>query len=344
MVTARIRQRRGATLIFAAVAMVALTGFVSLAVDLGRAQVAKTELRRAADGAARYAASGISDGTTLSKAIAVASANTVDGSPLVLQASDVTAGTWDSTTRTFTAGGWTPNAVRVVAVRNTARGTAIPLVFAKAIGKSSIDLSATAIVMYTPGTTTTLTAPSSGNPWLAGMPNGTRANGYDAAPANLPAQVSGISIVPGSKLNFSFTGNASYYPGTQPFDPDGNTGWIINNYAGREHGKSQLNAPLCSVVGVFLNDTQPNLAGATPPDLDFSTAASRDFATLSPQLRQPFFIGNGLRADRTTKQEFIVPAGATRFYLGIMDGQQWSDNAGALTSTVVNRATVTMVK
>ena len=340
----RIRARRGNVLIFTAAALVVMIGFVSFAVDLGRAQLAKTQLASAADAAARSAAWGLADGTSVSRAIAAAADNTVDGTTLVLQSADVTIGTWNSSTRTFTAGGSSPRAVKVVAYRNTARGTAIPLVFASVLGKKTIDLSATSIATYTAGSTTTLTAPSSGNPWLAGMPAGTTGNWYDSAPNNSPAQITGISITPGAKLNFGFTGSASYYPGTQPFDPDGNTGWIINNYAGREHGKSQLNAPLGAVVGIFLDDRQPDQAGSPPPDLDFSTAASRDFATLSPQLRQPFFIGNGVRADGTTKQDFIVPAGATRFYLGIMDGQQWSDNAGSLSSTVVNRGRVTLVK
>ena len=329
---------------YSIIALIGLVGFCSLAVDLGRAQVAKIELQRAADDVARYAVRGIVTSTVAANAEAAAADNLVDGSPLSVLAGDVITGTWDSNANTFTAGGFTPNAVRVNAYRIQSRGTAIPMLFAKIIGQSTIDVQASSIAIYTAGSSTTVVAPSSGDPWLAGMPSGTTANGYDTAPANSPALVNGVTLLPGAVLNFSFTGHASYYPGTQPFDPDGNTGWIINNYAGTEHGMSQLYAPLAGVVGVFLDNTQPDLAGALPPNLDFTSTASRDFSTLAPQLRQPFFIGNGLREDGTTLQNFVVPTGATRLFLGIMDGQQWSDNAGSLTSSIVKPTVISMVK
>ena len=45
------------------------------------------------------------------------------------------------------------------------------------------------------------------------------------------------------------------------------------------------------------------------PVLDFSTAASRDFSTLSPQLKQVFFIGDGLDSSGSL-QTFVVPRGS----------------------------------
>ncbi|MBC8106637.1 MAG: hypothetical protein H7Z14_08615 [Anaerolineae bacterium] len=331
-------------MIYCLIAMTAVTGFISMGVDVGRVQLAKTELQCAADGIARYAATGVLNGTADNKAKAVDTDYLVDGVQLKLKNGDIDVGVWDSATKTFTVTNTNPNAVRIIARRLQSRDTGVPTIFMRLMGQNYVDIQATAIATYVTGTTTTLTAPSKGNPWLAGMPNGTVGNTFDSAPNNSPSQVTGITMTPGATLNFGFTGSASYYPGTQPFDPDGNPGWIINNYAGREHGKSQLYAPLTAVVGVFLNDTQPNLAGAPPADLDFTSPASRDFATLTPALRQPFFIGNGMRADGTTLQNFVVPAGATRLYLGIMDGQQWSDNSGALTSTVVKPTQITTVK
>src|SRR5437016_2620154 len=115
----------GFSLVWLIVCMVSLLGFVSLAVDLGRVQCAKTELYRAADAAARYAATGLSDGTAASKAIAAAADNTVDGTALVLTNSDVVTGTWAN--GTFTAGGASPNAVKITAGRTTAHGNAVPL-------------------------------------------------------------------------------------------------------------------------------------------------------------------------------------------------------------------------
>lgn len=127
--------------------MVALLGVLSLAVDLGRVQCAKTELQNAADAAARYAATGLSNGTTLAKAQSVASENKVDGSALSIQAGDVQTGTWNSTTRVFTATATNPNAVRITAVRSASRGNAVPLLFGRAVGASQVNITATSIAL-----------------------------------------------------------------------------------------------------------------------------------------------------------------------------------------------------
>jgi hypothetical protein len=86
---------------------------------------------------------------------------------------------------------------------------------------------------------------------------------------------------------------------------------------------------------VFLSDSAPNGGSSAPATLDFTTASSRDFSTLSPKLKQPFFIGDGLR-NNGDHQTFVVPSGATRLYVGSMDGQQWSDNAGGFSVTVLS--------
>src|SRR5437016_2131421 len=132
----RCRQR-GFSLVWTIVCMTSLLAFASLAVDLGRVQSAKTELRRAADAAARYATSGLSDGTALTKAIAAAAENDVDGTPLILTNSDVVLGTWSG--GTFTAGGASPNAIKVSAQRSQARSTAVPLLFGTILGMSGCD-------------------------------------------------------------------------------------------------------------------------------------------------------------------------------------------------------------
>ena len=61
-------------------------------------------------------------------------------------------------------------------------------------------------------------------------------------------------------------------------------------------------------------------------------------------LKQPFFIGDGVRNDGVTPQSFVVPTGATRLYLGIMDGQQWSDNSGGYSCTVARPPLIAVVK
>jgi hypothetical protein len=110
----------------------------ALAADLGRVQLVKTELRGGCDAAARYAATGLGDGTTWAKANAVV--NTADGQAVTFAAADVETGTWDSTTAQFTSGGPRKNAVRV-----TARRSVTP-VFAgmMGVGPTQVTVHATA--------------------------------------------------------------------------------------------------------------------------------------------------------------------------------------------------------
>src|SRR5438874_8046314 len=93
-----VRLRRGMTLLFAVICMAALLAIASLGIDLGRVQTAKTELQRAVDAAARYGAIGLTDGTTVDKAIEAGHENTIDAhdkKPLALTAADITTGIWD---------------------------------------------------------------------------------------------------------------------------------------------------------------------------------------------------------------------------------------------------------
>lgn len=352
--TSRRIRSRGQGLIYVIISLPMMCGFCSLAVDFGRAETTKTELLRAADAAARYGAIGLtySTSTASSYAIATAALNTADGSTVVLQSSDVVTGTWNAANQTFTAGGASPNAVQVTAQRTAARGTAVTTMFASIIGYPTVDVHATAVAVVTAGTSTTINVAGGADPWLAGMPNGTTANftnqGWtDQSPTNSPTQASGITLTPGNAVQFKFTGSVSYYPGTQPFDPDGDPNWIIDDYyaaqnGNAEHGIADIYAPLTSVIGVFLDDSLPT-SSAAPPVLNFSTDASRNFSSLAPMLKQPFFIGDGVMDDGVTLQNFIVPAGATRLYIGVMDGQQWSDNSGSLSTVVTKPATVATV-
>jgi Flp pilus assembly protein TadG len=335
-------------MVYSTIVLFVLIAFTSLAVDFGRAQLAKSELRAAVDAAARYGAQGFSTSTVVAKAKAAAAENRVDGRAFALQTADVELGVWRG--NAFYSSGAGVSAVRVTGKLSNARGTAVPLVFAGIFGQKTVDLTVQAVATYTAPSSVTNVAYAKGNPWLSGMPTGTTANDFDSAPSASPTQVSGMTIVEGSALNFSFTGNASYLPGRTTNGPDGNlsrniyNGWYTGYNTGHENGMSNLTAPIAGVVGVFLNDAQPNTQGALPEDLDFSTPESRDFSSLAPKLRQPFFIGDGLREDHTTVQTFIVPSGATRLFIGIMDGQQWSDNSGSFTTDVSRPMSISLVK
>jgi hypothetical protein len=94
------------------------------------------------------------------------------------------------------------------------------------------------------------------------------------------------------------------------------------------------------LAGVFLTDAPP--AAPAPASLDFSsTAIGRSFTTLSPLLQQTFYIGDGLTGEGSgSTQSFLVPDGATRLFLGIVDGSYfvggpdyYDNNAGTFSAT-----------
>lgn len=94
------------------------------------------------------------------------------------------------------------------------------------------------------------------------------------------------------------------------------------------------------LAGVFLTDSVP--IAPAPERLDFSsTSLGRSFTQLSPLLHQTFYIGDGLTGEGTgTVQNFMVPTGATRLFLGIVDGSYfvggpdyYDNNQGTFTAT-----------
>ena len=176
----------------------------------------------------------------------------------------------------------------------------------------------------------TIPVPGTSNPWLAGMPNGSTASFGDVAPAQSPVLVTGITLTAGSALSFSATGLVSNGPG-QPIDgPDG--GIVISHLIGAENGIADATAGANSLIGVFLNNTQPNLTAAPGP-LAFTPSA----LTITPGLKQPFFIGDGLTGTGSgAVQHFIIPSGATRFFLGTMDGFEWNNNTGSFDVSVTS--------
>jgi Flp pilus assembly protein TadG len=351
------RKYRGIALVYLLAAFTIIIFFVCLAVDYGRALVAKAELQSAADASARYALSGLSRGTeeAQNRAIDAANDNTADGTSVQVQMSDVEFGRWDKEAKSFTVlygvARDSANAVRVSARRTAARGNPVNLSFASLIGRGSIDVQASAIASYVRQRALQQDVAATANPWLSGMPDGTNANlgnpanNPDKAPGNSPRSLNSVPLAAGTALSFdSIVGNANNGPGNKGlmFDPDGNVSDVVHNFRGAEHGKGDLYAPINSLVGVFLGPGRPDFS-APPATLDFSTAASRDFTTLSPQLKQPFFIGDG-RNSRGDIQRFIVPSGATRLFLGIMDAYEWNNNAGDFTVTIYQDDSIGVVQ
>ena len=126
------------------------------------------------------------------------------------------------------------------------------------------------------------------------------------------------------------------------FGPEGghfndwtNPDWVgtdVYSFKGISGIKAQEVLPL---VGVFLSDELPS--EPAPPRLDFTEA--HNFETLSPQIGQVFFIGDGLtETDKGKKQIFYVPNTATRLFLGFAESLHlqsrlpgnYQDNVGSL--------------
>lgn len=175
-----------------------------------------------------------------------------------------------------------------------------------------------------------VTVPGYSDPWLAGMPNGSKASGSDVAPAQSPVRAS-QSISAGQKFTFSVSGWTSHTGSKSGPGPDGGT-VRFHHQKGAENGISDVTAPANSLVGVFLGSARPNKSAA-PTALSFNTVASRNFQSLSPKLKQVFFIGDGLNGNGRA-QTFVAPKGVTRLFLGSMDAYGYYNNSGAFAVTV----------
>lgn len=186
------------------------------------------------------------------------------------------------------------------------------------------------------GGAATVSVSAGANPWLAGMPSPSTASLGDVCSKHRPAELTAFTLTPGGVLRFSAEGLTDHCDdgacGLASAEGDAIEG-TYSHVTGAENGIANLLAPIDALIGVFLDAIRPDL-GLAPGALDFSTTESRDFESLSPLLKQPFFIGDGFRDDGVTAQSFIVPMGAARLFLGTMDGFGWYNNTGHLTVTV----------
>jgi len=188
---------------------------------------------------------------------------------------------------------------------------------------SEFQIKLQGLVTLTAEERVSVVVPGTSNPWLAGMPDGS-GDGVDVAPVQSPVEVTGLNLLAAEVLSFSATGGVAQDPNFSLIGPDGNAIDVTSHNAA--NGISRISTPYDSLVGVFLGPEQPDLTPA-PDGLDFSSAASRDYLTVSPVLDQVFFVGDGLTASGQ-RQEVNIPEGATRLFLGTMDAVQWSNNIG----------------
>lgn len=142
-----------------------------------------------------------------------------------------------------------------------------------------------------------------------------------------------VAVTGGTSYTLTMTGAVNFggVPSFGPFGPDGRPRPGTDEYIGL-NGLSGIKYDRAQVLlGVFLDDSVP--AGAAPPTLDFS-GVNASTLTVSPVLRQVFFIGDGRTGidngggPTGTLQQFIAPAGATRLFLGLADSNSQVDPTG----------------
>jgi len=172
--------------------------------------------------------------------------------------------------------------------------------------------------------------PSTANPYLAGMPDGTAARVGDSAPDESPVLVE-LSLDHAVAFSFTAAGLVEHAPFQQPefYPPDGSN--VTRHEGGAEHGISDITAPMNSLLGVFLGDERPDRT-RTPKPFKLRGSGANSL-TISPQLKQVFFIGSGATKGGS-RRRYLVPTGATRLFLGVMDGYEWNNNQGSFSVNV----------
>jgi len=144
--------RRGATLVLAALLMIAMLGMVAFAVDCGYMSLVRGQLQVAADSAAMAAAQvmGSSQSNPVQTAKDFAAYHVAGGRNVSLQNSDVEYGVWNPNSQTFTPSSSVGNALRISAKLDAAHGGQAPLFFGRAFGLTGFDGQAQAIAMGNP--------------------------------------------------------------------------------------------------------------------------------------------------------------------------------------------------
>ncbi len=140
----------------------------------------------------------------------------------------------------------------------------------------------------------------------------------------------------GSEFQVNSQVAASQYDSSVSMGPDGDFVVTWKHVPSPENRIPDYYVPVSSLVGIFLGPDQPNLS-PVPDALNFDSGGNVvggvNYTTLSPLLKQVFFIGDG-KTDSGVTQKIVVPDGATRLFLGQADGRAWGDNYGSLTVEV----------
>jgi hypothetical protein len=174
------------------------------------------------------------------------------------------------------------------------------------------------------------------------------ANIFGAGHSSPPAPGGGGTGVLPPEYDFGFTAGTSLYltfssitgtviinagSGDNVNDADGFGSASPDSSANSVDGLSGIIGPHAGfLVGVFEIDTEP--LNPAPTLLNF-TSLGTSFTSLAPALNQVFFIGDGLTGDGTgTTQQFQIPTGATRLFLGLADAPGYHGDPGGYDDNV----------
>ena len=151
----------------------------------------------------------------------------------------------------------------------------------------------------------------------------------------------GIPLALGTVLTFSVSGsvNNEALPPTDP--PDGGAFFTspLSGLPGTDEGNgiARINAPVNALVGVFPRRQRAERIPPRRVSTSATAVSERRSGDICPGLKQPFFIGDGLTGHGSgAVQQFIVPPGATRLFLGTVDGFDWNTNSGAFSVQVTS--------
>lgn len=364
--------RFGGMMVYLIVSMPAFIALCAIGVDVGRKTLAKNELQNVADAAARYAATGMQSSSTpmttaRANANAIALASSVDGAAPTIDSADVLRGTYNATSGKFVANS-TGDCVKVTVKQTLNRAGAAPMWISILNNNAAQTVSASAVAQ-TQTTTVEIEPPASGNLWLSGMPDNTQHQNFRPDKADvwdnsgtssnkkqrpLEVDLGDAGLKDGDSIILEgISGSATYLNSnaneTNTNTADGDPNYLVANGVApagatpttNTNGMSNVRAPIGAVMAVFLTDKVPT-SGSTPANLDFGTASARDYVSISPNLKQVFFIGDGKRASGET-QSIIVPKDAKRMFVGMMDAWQWNDNSGNFKTKLYTRNKVYLV-
>lgn len=140
-----------------------------------------------------------------------------------------------------------------------------------------------------------------------------------------------IPVQSGQSFTFEAKGAVDFYNGTstsRAFGPDGGNPDGSNLLS--MQGISGYQGPEGALVGVFLTDKNPS-GEVAPETLNFtSSGLGNAFSSLAPKIGQVFLIGDGYAGNGNGGlQRFVAPSGATRLFVGTVDGFFFDGQPGA---------------